>query len=139
MKKVVFVNFDVYSIGHDMKDLPPATSRPSSTWTRTSASPGACSATSSTRDQHALSDAFAMNNYSDASKIGPFVAAFSGDLVKGAAVTIQYSSAAKTVSVNVQGGGTATVPGVDFMKAVWSIWFAKIDQPSLGDALIKNL
>lgn len=141
VKKVVFVNFDVYSIGHDMKDLPPAKSKQAVidldtdkrfTWRM-------LRDVEHEKIQHALSDAFAMNNYSDASKIGPFVAAFSGDLVKGAAVTIQYSSAAKTVSVNVQGGGTATVPGVDFMKAVWSIWFAKIDQPSLGDALIKNL
>jgi len=43
------------------------------------------------------------------------------------------------VTVTVQGGGTATIPGVDFMKAVWSIWFGKIDQPALGDALIRNI
>jgi len=80
-----------------------------------------------------------MNGYSDASKINPYVAAFSGERTKGQTVTILYNSAAKTVTVTVQGGGTATIPGVDFMKAVWSIWFGKIDQPALGDALIRNI
>ena len=28
---------------------------------------------------------------------------------------------------------------VDFMQAVWSIWFGKIDQPKLGDQLISKL
>jgi hypothetical protein len=32
-----------------------------------------------------------------------------------------------------------TVDGVDFMKAVWSIWLGKIDQPKLGDQLISQL
>jgi hypothetical protein len=89
--------------------------------------------------QNALTEAFAMNGYSDQSKIGPFVAAFSGDLKKGQGVTILYSSGPKTVTVNVQGGGSATLSGLDAMKAVWSIWFGKIDQPGLGDALIKNI
>jgi len=35
--------------------------------------------------------------------------------------------------------GNASVGGADFMKAVWSIWFGKIDQPSLGDAMIANM
>jgi hypothetical protein len=39
----------------------------------------------------------------------------------------------------VQGQGAASVDGVDFMKAVWSIWFGKIDQPSLGDQLISRI
>ncbi len=30
-------------------------------------------------------------------------------------------------------------PGQDFMKAVWSIWFGKIDQPAMGDQLIAKL
>jgi hypothetical protein len=141
VKKVVFVNFDVYSIGHDMKDLPPSKSKQAVidmdtdkrlTWRM-------LRDVEHEKIQNALSDAFAMNGYADASKIGPFVGAFSGDLKKGAVVTIQYGSASKAVSVTVQGGGTASVPGADFMRAVWSIWFAKIDQPALGDALIKNL
>jgi len=140
VKKVVF-NFDVYAIGHDMKDLPPTKSKQAVidmdtdkrfTWRM-------LRDVEHEKIQNALSEAFAMNGYSDQSKIGPYVGAFSGDLKKGQAITILYSSAAKNVTITVQGGGSATIPGTDFMKAVWSIWFAKIDQPSLGDALIKNL
>jgi hypothetical protein len=34
--------------------------------------------------------------------------------------------------------GSATVPGEEFMKATWSIWFGKIDQPNLGDSLLNR-
>jgi hypothetical protein len=140
VKKIVF-NFDVYAIGHDMKELPAEKSKQAVidldtdkrfTWRM-------LRDVEHEKIQNALTEAFAMNGYSDQSKIGPYIGAFSGDLKKGQTVSIVYSSSAKTVTVNVQGGGSATVPGIDFMKAVWSIWFAKIDQPSLGDALIKNI
>ncbi len=141
VKKVAFVNFDVYAIGHDMKALPATKSKQAVidldtdkrfTWRQ-------LRDVEHQKIQNALTEAFALNGYGDASKIGPFIGAFSGDFTKGQTVSISYNSTAKTVTVNVQGGGSATVPGVDFMKAVWSIWFGKIDQPSLGDALIKNL
>jgi hypothetical protein len=54
-------------------------------------------------------------------------------------VTITYNSATKQTTFWEQGGGTQVVDGLDFMKATWSIWFGKIDQPSLGDALISKL
>ena len=141
VKKVAFVNFDVYAISHDMKELPPAKSKQAVidldvdkrfTWRQ-------LRDVEHEKIQNALSEAFAMNGFSDASKIGPFVGAFSGDLKKGQVITVAYNSSAKSVTVNVQGSGSATIAGVDFMKAVWSIWFGKIDQSSLGDALIKNL
>jgi hypothetical protein len=43
------------------------------------------------------------------------------------------------VTLWVKDGTSATVAGQDFMKAVWSIWFGKIDQPSMGDQLISLL
>jgi len=59
---------------------------------------------------------------------------------EGQFVTITYDSGAKSTTIRVLGGGgSATVSGVDFMKATWSIWFGKIDQPSLGDALISKM
>ena len=140
VKKVVF-NFDVYAIGHDMKDLPPAKTKQAVidmdtdkkfTWRQ-------LRDVEKEKIQNAIKEAFAMNGYTDQSKIGPYVGAFSNDLQKGQVITIKYDATAKAVTVSVQGGGTATIPGVDFMKAVWSIWFGKIDQPSLGDNLIKNL
>jgi hypothetical protein len=104
VKKVVF-NFDVYAIGHDMKELPPAKSKQAVidmdtdkrfTWRM-------LRDVEHEKIQTALTEAFAMNGYSDASKIGPYVGAFSGDFKKGQTVSIVYSSAAKTVTVSVQG------------------------------------
>jgi hypothetical protein len=140
VKKIIF-NFDVYAISHEMKELPPTKSKQAVidmdtdkrfTWRM-------LRDVDHEKIQNALTEAFSMNGYSNGAKIGPFIGAFSGDLKKGQSVSIAYSAATKTVSVSVQGGGSASVAGVDFMRAVWSIWFAKIDQPSLGDALIRNL
>lgn len=87
----------------------------------------------------ALRDAYKMNGYTNQEKIGRFMSAFSGDLKKGQRVTIDYDSAAKKTTVNVAGAGKASIEGDDFMKGTWSIWFGKIDQPSLGDDLMKNM
>jgi len=97
--------------------------------------------------KNALRDAFKLNGYGDAAKIEPFVAAFGkGDVVEydrkkdpKPSVVIFYNAANKTVSISVNGHGNASVPGADFMKAVWSIWFGKIDQPSMGDQLISAI
>lgn len=90
--------------------------------------------------QKALQDAFAMNGYGDGGKIGQFVGAFNKDEVKeDSAVVITYSAANKSTTIWVQNMGSATIAGADFMKAVWSIWFGKIDQPSMGDQLIAKL
>lgn len=90
--------------------------------------------------QKALREAFAMNGFNDGGRIGQFVGVFSMDEIKEKAnVTIYYSAASKTVTISAGGGGKASIAGEDFMKAVWSIWFGKIDQPSLGDQLIANL
>ena len=59
------------------------------------------------------------------------------------AVVISYNATTKKVTIWVQSAGpkgtSATIGGVDFMKAVWSIWLGKIDQPSMGDQLIAKL
>ena len=140
VKKKIF-NFDVYAIGHDMKCVPAAKSKAAViesdcdkrlTWKML-------------RDvdadaiRNALTEAYALNGYKDAAKIAPFVAALNKELKEKTFVTISYNAANKTTSISVQGGGSATVPGVDFMRATWSIWFGRIDQPALGDSLIKNL
>lgn len=90
--------------------------------------------------QKALREAFAMNGYTDAGNINAFVGAFNKEEIKEDRwVVISYNAAAKTTTIRVQDMGSATVAGVDFMKAVWSIWFGKIDQPSMGDQLISKL
>ncbi len=88
--------------------------------------------------QQTARDAFALNGYTNSGNIEKYVGAYA-DLKEGAKITISYDSTKKETTIAVGGGGTATVGGVEFMNAVWSVWFGKIDQPKLGDALIKNL
>jgi hypothetical protein len=142
VKTIAFVNFKVYAIGHDMKDLPDAKSKQAVidqdttkrfTWRM-------LRDVEKEKIQNALKEAYAMNGFGDGGKIGQFVGAFTGDLKEGQYVTITYDAGAKATTIRVLGGGgSATVPGADFMKATWSVWFGKIDQPSLGDALISKM
>lgn len=141
VKTVVFVDVNVYRISHSMKQVPAAKTKRAVidadvdkrfTWTM-------LRDVDHEKVSQTLKDAFAMNGYTDAGKIGRFLGAFSAELKENARVTITYDAAKKATTVSVGGGGSATVEGVDFMKGVWSIWFGKIDQPSLGDALIGKL
>lgn len=132
----------VYSIRHDMKEKPGSKSKQAVidadvdkkfTWRM-------LRDVDSKKIQKALQDAFAMNGYGDGGKIGQFVGAFNKDEVKeDSAVVITYSAANKSTTIWVQNMGSATIAGADFMKAVWSIWFGKIDQPSMGDQLMAKL
>ena len=54
-------------------------------------------------------------------------------------MVITYNAGSKATTIWVQNGGSVTLAGQDFMKAVWSIWFGKIDQPAMGDQLIAKL
>jgi hypothetical protein len=141
VKKIAFVNIKVYAIGHETKKLPDAKSKQAMidldadkrfNWRML-------------RDvdvekiQNALKEAYSLNGYSDGGKIGQFVGAFTHDLKEGATVSIAYDSNAKSTTIHVAGDGSATVAGADFMKATWAIWFGKIDQPDLGDALISKI
>jgi len=139
-KTVVFVTANVYSIGHDMKCVVPKSKQAvidadcdkRFTWTM-------MRDVDKGKIVNAMREAFQMNGYGDQAKINAALAAFSADFKEHAQVRISYNSAAKTTTFWEQNGGTATVPGVDFMKASWSIWLGKIDPPSLGDKLIANL
>ena len=141
VKTVAFIDVNVYAISHYMKQLPPARSKQAVIDMDT----GKKFVWTMKRDvDHekivkALKDAYAMNGYSDAAKIGQFIGAFKGELKEKSNVTIVYDADKKTTTLTVGGGGSATVPGVDFMKATWSIWFGKIDQPKLGDQLIAKI
>jgi hypothetical protein len=132
----------VYAIRHDMKEKPAAKSKQAVidadvdkkfTWRM-------LRDVDSKKIQKALSEALAMNGMTDAGKVGQFVGAFKQEEVKeNTAVVISYSAATKATTIWVQGGGQATIAGVDFMKAAWGIWLGKIDQPSMGDQLISKL
>lgn len=82
-----------------------------------------------------LKEAFALNGYADAGKIAKFLAAVTQDLNDKDTILIQYNAASKVTSITVKNGGKASIEGEDFMKAVWSLWFGKIEQKDLGEAL----
>lgn len=141
VKKVVIVKVDVYSITHAMKQLPASRSKQAVlqmdvdkkidfTMLRT---------VDAEKLQNAMKDGFEMNGYGDQAKIGQFVGAFTNELKEGQSVHIRYDAGSKTTTISVEGGGSANVRGVDFMHAVWSLWFGNIDQPELGDALISRI
>lgn len=141
VKTVLLVDVNVYKIDHYMKELPASKSKQAVidketkkafVWTMKRD-------VENQKIVDALKDAFKMNGYTDETKIKSFIGAFSGDLKEKGKVKIVYDADAKKTTVTVDGGGTATVEGVDFMKGVWSIWFGKIDQKKLGDELISKI
>lgn len=141
LKTVALVDVDVYQIAHYMHQLPPLKSKAAVI----SMDTGKKFVLTLLRDvdqaqmKDDLKQALAMNGYSDAGKSGAFLGAFTGTLKKTSQVNIVYDADKKATTVTVSGGGKATVQGVDFMKAVWMIWFGIIDQPKLGDQLISKL
>ncbi len=139
-KTVVFVTANVYSISHDMKCVVPRSKQ--------AVIDADCDKRfiwKMMRDVDkgkiidAMKEAFGKNGYNDSGKINQALAAFSADFKENAYVKINYDSTAKTTTFWEQNGGSATIAGVDFMKATWKIWLGNIDPPSIGDRLIANL
>lgn len=138
-KKVAFINVKVYAIDHYMKDLPSTKTKQAVidadvdkrfSWKM-------LRTVDAEKIRNALREAYAKNGYNDAAKINPFVDALSRELKEGDSVTIKYDAGKKATTI-VSPAGSATVPGEDFMKATWSIWFGKIDQKDLGDSLLNR-
>jgi hypothetical protein len=139
-KKVAFIDVKVYAISHAMKQLPPKRSKQAVidldvdkklTWKFLRDVPPE-------KIRDSLKDSFELNGYKDAEKTGRFTGAFTKEQKDGSPVVIVYDATKQATTITTA-GGAATVEGVDFMKAVWSIWFAKINQPSLGDKLISRI
>jgi hypothetical protein len=63
----------------------------------------------------------------------------SGTLPKGKALWITYDAQAKVTRIVVDGGASAPIEGVPFMKAAWSLWFGKSKPSDIGDALLSQL
>jgi Chalcone isomerase-like len=140
VKTVAFVDVNVYAISHYVKQMPSSKTKQAViemdagkklVWTMKRD-------VDQEKIQNALKDAFAMNGYGDAGNVGRFVGAFKADLKERDTVTIVYDADKKETSVTTPSGSSA-VGGAELMKAVWSIWFGKIDQPGLGDALISKI
>lgn len=142
VKHVAFITANVYDVWHYVKELPPAKSRQAIididvdkkiVWRMKRT-------VDADKIKNALGEAYAMNGYGDKGKIDRFLGAVTADLKDGAVVNIKYDAGSKNTSISIQGAGNATVNGVDFMKATWSIWFGKMeDQPKLGDELISKI
>ncbi len=141
VKKIAFISVDVYDIAHYMKKLPASKSKPAVV----DMDIGKKFELTLKRDVdherivEALKGAYAKNGYTDAAKAEKLLSALRGELKAGSKVTIVYDADKKTTTLTSDKGGSATVPGVDFMKATWNIWFGKIDQPDLGDKLISAI
>jgi hypothetical protein len=131
----------VYAISHYMRELPPAKSKAAviAMDTDKALSWRLLRDLEAKKIQDALRDGFTMNGYTDAAKIDRFLGAFTKAVPENTLITISYASAPKTTTITVAGDGTASIPGADFMHGVWSVWFGKIDQPELGDALIQRI
>jgi hypothetical protein len=86
-----------------------------------------------------LRDGYRRNGYSDGERMDRLFAGVPDGLPKGKRMSIGYDAAAKETRLVVDGAATATVDGVAFMKATWSIWFGKSKPATLGDELVKEL
>ena len=141
VKTILIVDVNVYSISHFMHQLPSTKSKRAVIDMET----GKKFECKMLRDlegeklKSALKDAYAMNGYTDRAKIDKILNAFNGDLKEGQRFSINYDNDKKSTTFTVEGQGSVGVDGVDFMKATWSIWFGKIDQPKLGDQLISKI
>jgi len=141
VKKIAFVSVNVYQVGHDMKELPSAKSKQAVI----DADVTKRVVWKMMRDvdpekiRNALTEGYAMNGFTDSARIGQFLGVLNRELKEGQFVVITYDADKKATTLQVQNGGSVTVPGADFMKATWSLWFGKIDQPSLGDSLISKI
>ncbi len=140
VKKIAFVSVNVYSITHQMKN-PPASKNAQEI---INADVDKRFTLKLLRDVEAekiataIKEAFANNGYTNKANIDTFSSVLTGDIKEGGTITISYNAATKTTSCSFA-GKTSNVTGVDFMKATWSIWFGKIDQPALTQALMSKL
>lgn len=141
VKTIVVVDVDVYQISHYMKEFPATKSKRAVIDAETGKKIVLKMLRDVDKDKMitALRDAYAMNGYTDQAKIDKAMRVVTGELKENTLVTIQYDAEKKTTSIHMAGGGSTSIEGADFMKATWSIWFAKIDQPSLGDKLISKI
>lgn len=150
VKTVVLVDVNVYEISHFMKGGLPEAGKSAAdkkkamidanvpkkfVWTVKRDLP-------QEKVQAAIKDGFSMNGYANQGKIDKYLAAFAGELKEGSKVTIEYTPGMASdagVTKVTTGVGSASIDGADFMKGVWSIWFGKIDPPSLGDKLVSKI
>lgn len=131
----------VYTINHYMRELPPTKSKQAVIEMDTDKvlSWRLQRDLEAKQIRDALSEGFAKNGYRDGAKIAQFLGVFMKEEKEGTNIQITYASGPKATTIKVDGDGTTTIVGADFMRGTWSIWFGQIDQPDLGDSLIKRI
>jgi hypothetical protein len=139
VKKVAFVSVNVYNITHAMKDVPAKNAAEIiAADTDKKFTLKLMRDLDAEKIANAIKDAFTANGYTNSANINSFSAVLTGDLKENDLITIAYNSATKATTCN-SGGKTSSINGVDFMKATWSIWFGKIDQPALTQSLMSKI
>jgi hypothetical protein len=140
VKKIAFVSVKVYSITHQMKDLPSSknASEIISAETDKRFILKMMREVDSEKIVNAIKEAYATNGYSNTANPIKLFSPVTGSLKEGDTITISYNSATKTVSCTYN-GTTSSVSGSDFMQGTWSIWFGKIDQPDLTKSLMSKI
>lgn len=139
VKRIVFVDVNVYAIVHMMKDVP-ARSRQAVIDADTDKKivMRFLRTVEAQKVTSAVRDAFHLNNYTNDGIIAQFLSVLKGDVQEGEYIVIYYNSAAKVTTIYYH-GASASVSGPEFMKAIWSCWFGRIDQPSLPESLISQI
>lgn len=82
--------------------------------------------------QGSFREGFAANDYTVKEKIDRFLSPIAQDFVEKDTIFIQYNAETKSTTITVK-TAKVTVEGADFMRAVWSLWFGKIDQKDLPE------
>lgn len=141
VKTILFIDVNVYTINHFMKEKPAEKSKAAVVNAEVDKK-FECKLLRDIEGEKlrtAMKEAYARNNYTDKAKIEKVLTAFPAELKEGQAFSIKYDAAAKTTTFSIAGQGSVTVDGSDFMKGTWNIWFGVIDQKKLGDQLISKL
>jgi hypothetical protein len=139
VKKIAFVSVKVYSITHQMKDLSAKDAKAIiDAETDKKFTIKMLRDIDSAKIVNAINEAFDNNGYKDKAKKDQFSSVLKGDMNEGDVFTISYNAGSKTTSLTYN-GNTSNIPGEDFMKATWSIWFGKIDQPQLTKDLMSKM
>jgi hypothetical protein len=86
-----------------------------------------------------LRDGYTRNGFTDAARVDRLLAALTGTLAKDSVLWITYDAKTKETRLTTDKGASASVIGVDFMRATWSIWLGKAKPQELSASLSRDL
>ena len=140
VKKVAFVDFQVYQATHMMKEVPSPPTKRSVIWANTDKRMKLEMLRDVDLDDilEGIRTGYLRNGWEDLPKVEKLFSILTNDLVEGDAFWVLYDSKKETTTaITADGTRRASIPGKDFMMATWSTWFDKIDSPGLGEQLIQ--